>query len=113
MRSCGTARERRGAHREARAERHQHRVLRQTCPQRALQHEQNARRRHIAKASEDLALVVEAPRLEPERSLNRLDDLAAAGMADEAADVTALQGLRLQDRIDSGCKALAREGGNR
>ena len=57
--------------------------------------------------------MVEAPRLEPERSLDRLDDLATAGMADEAADVAALHGLGLQDRIDGRPEALVREGGDR
>src|SRR5687767_10003291 len=109
--SCGTPGERRGGNRETGAERQQHRVLWQARLQSALQHEQCSGRRHVAEAPEDLALMVKAPGLEPERSFNRLDDLATAGMADETADIAALHGLGLQNFINGRPKAFISEGG--
>src|SRR5450759_2496335 len=75
--------ERQEAGGEAGPERRQHRRSAQASLERAIEHEQHARRRHVAMAAQHLTLITQGACLQLEGRLHRIEHLGAAGMADE------------------------------
>src|SRR5664279_3756101 len=75
--------ERKEARGEAGSERGEHRRSEQAALERALEHEQHARRRHVAVAAQHLALVAQRALLQIERRFHSVEHLGTARMKNE------------------------------